>query len=49
MNKSEFLEFIVEDYDLEHKRLDKLISFKFPDLSRSLIKKMYDKGLIKAE
>lgn len=46
MSNPELLEFVVEEHDYDHKRLDKLISFKFPDLSRSLIKKIYEKGLI---
>ncbi len=40
------IQIIIADEDLIHKRLDVLIAKKIPELSRSLIKKFYEQGLI---
>lgn len=41
---------LIQDSDLrEHKRLDSYLSEQFPDISRSLIKKLYEDGHIQSE
>lgn len=50
MSEESFIQFTITEEDLtQYKRLDVYLSKKLPDLSRSLIKKLYEDGHFKSE